>query len=127
MGSNLTPEVKALVGTISDPETNMFAISREMVYDLADAIEYRNPLFLDIGHASCTRFKKLICPPLATWKEWHQTINYFGAGQEGILEIPTPTEYVNKKIAKNIFKAILGWTLPHVKKSKLITFLSGNV
>ena len=89
MESNLTPEVKALVGTISEPESNMFAISREMVYDLADAMEYRNPLFLDIGHASRTRFKRLICPPLATWKEWHQTINYFGAGQEGILEIPT--------------------------------------
>ena len=87
--SMLTPEVEALVGTISESETNKFAISREMVYDLADAVEYKNPLFLDIEYARRGRFKRLICPPLSTWKEWRQNINYFGAGQEGILEIPT--------------------------------------
>ncbi len=85
----LTPEVKALVGTSFEPETNLFPISREMVFDLADAIEYPNPLFLDEGHARRGRFGGLVCPPLATWKEWRQPVNYFGAGQEGILEIPT--------------------------------------
>jgi len=87
--SMLTPEVKALVGTVSDLEANLFPISREMVYDLADAIEFPHPMFLDEAYAGRSRFGRLICPPLATWKEWKQPINYFGAGQEGILEIPT--------------------------------------
>jgi acyl dehydratase len=87
--SMLTPEVKALVGTVSEPEANLFPISKGMVYDLADAIEFPHPLFLDEAYAKKSRFGGLLCPPLAAWKEWNQPINYFGAGQEGILEIPT--------------------------------------
>lgn len=86
----ITPEVQALLGTQSPPETNLFAISHEMVYDLADAVEFPTPLFLDPDYARKSRFGGLLCPPLATWKEWRQPINYFGAGQEGILEIPGP-------------------------------------
>jgi acyl dehydratase len=85
----LTPEVTGLIGAVSQPEANLFPISKEMVYDLADAIEFPHPLFLDEAYADRSRFGGLICPPLATWKEWKQPINYFGAGQEGILEIPT--------------------------------------
>jgi len=85
----LTPAVKALVGSASVLEVNLFPISKEMVYDLADAIEFPHPQFLDEAYAKKSRFGGLICPPLATWKEWKQPINYFGAGQEGILEIPT--------------------------------------
>lgn len=89
-GTLLTQEVRDLVGTYSQPEVNLFPISPEMVYDLADAIEYPNPLFLNQEYALKSRFGGLICPPMATWKEWRQTINHFGAGQEGILEIPAP-------------------------------------
>ena len=78
-----------MVGTVSPPEANLFPISREMVYDLADAMEFPNPLFVDQEYAQKSRFGGLICPPLATWKEWRQAIGYFGAGQDGILEIPT--------------------------------------
>lgn len=88
----MTPEVQAHLGTQSAPETNLFPISQEMVYDLADAVEFPNPLFLDPEYAKASRFGGILCPPLATWKEWRQPINYFGAGQEGILEIPGPLD-----------------------------------
>ena len=43
-GSLITDEVKALIGTESEPERNRFPISAEMAYDVADAIEDYNPL-----------------------------------------------------------------------------------
>ena len=37
--SLITPEVRALIGTRTEPEKNRFALSDEMAYDLADATE----------------------------------------------------------------------------------------
>ena len=45
--SLITDEVRALIGTETEPERNRFAISEEMVYDLADATEDPNPLYVD--------------------------------------------------------------------------------
>ena len=48
MADNLiTPEVRALIGTESEPERNRFGLSEEMAYDLADATEDPNPLYID--------------------------------------------------------------------------------
>ena len=70
MADNLiTPEVRALIGTESEPERNRFGLSEEMAYDLADATEDPNPLYIDKAKAEASRFKGLLCPPLATWKD----------------------------------------------------------
>ena len=45
--SLITPEVLALVGTETPPERNRFPISEEMAFDVADAIEDANPLYVD--------------------------------------------------------------------------------
>ena len=45
--SLITPEVRALIGTESEPEKNKFGLSDEMAYDLADATEDPNPLYID--------------------------------------------------------------------------------
>ena len=91
MSNNLiTDDIKALIGKASDPETNRFAISDEMAVDVADAIEDFNPLYVDPGYATNSRFGALLCPPLATWKDIGPPIGYFGAGQEWHFEVPLP-------------------------------------
>ena len=91
MANNLiTDEVRALIGTETAPERNRFAISEEMIYDLADATEDPNPLYVDREAAEASRFGGLICPPLATWKDIAPPIGYFGAGQESHFEVPLP-------------------------------------
>ena len=86
----ITAEVRALIGQETPPERNRFAISEEMVYDLADATEDPNPLYVDREAAEASRFHGLICPPLATWKDIAPPIGYFGAGQESHFEVPLP-------------------------------------
>ena len=86
----ITPEVLALIGTETPPERNRFAISDEMAYDLADATENPNPLYVDGDYAKSSRFGGLLCPPLATWKDIAPTIGFFGAGQESHFEVPLP-------------------------------------
>ena len=88
--SLITDEVRALIGTETAPERNRFAISDEMAYDLADATEDPNPLYVDPEAAGASRFGGLICPPLATWKDIAPPIGYFGAGQESHFEVPLP-------------------------------------
>ena len=91
MADNLiTPEVRALIGTESEPERNRFGLSEEMAYDLADATEDPNPLYIDKAKAEASRFKGLLCPPLATWKDIAPSIGYFGAGQESHFDVPLP-------------------------------------
>ena len=91
MAANLiTPEVKALIGQETPPERNRFPISQEMAYDVADAIEDPNPLFIDKAEAERSRFHGLLCPPLATWKDIAPPIGYFGAGQESHFQVPLP-------------------------------------
>ena len=63
----ITPEVLALVGQETPPERNRFAISDEMAYDLADATDDPNPIYVDADYAMRSRFGGLLCPPLATW------------------------------------------------------------
>jgi acyl dehydratase len=86
----ITPEVLALIGQETPPERNRFAISDEMAYDLADATEDPNPLYVDPEYANASRFGGLLCPPLATWKDIAPPIGFFGAGQESHFEVPLP-------------------------------------
>jgi acyl dehydratase len=88
--SLITPEVRALIGSETEPEKNRFPLSDEMAYDLADATEDPNPLYVDRAVAEASRFKGLICPPLATWKDIAPSIGYFGAGQESHFDVPLP-------------------------------------
>lgn len=86
----ITPEVLALIGQETPPERNRFAISDEMAYDLADVTEDPNPLYVDQDYAKNSRFRGLLCPPLATWKDIAPPIGFFGAGQESHFEVPLP-------------------------------------
>ena len=86
----ITAEVRALIGEETPPEKNRFPISGEMAYDLADATEDPNPLYIDKAQAEASRFKGLLCPPLATWKDIAPSIGYFGAGQESHFDVPLP-------------------------------------
>ena len=87
----LTPEVKAWIGTEIEESEDRFAISEEMIYELADAIEDPNPLYLDPEYAQKSRFGGLLCPPLATRKARAPiTIDYFGLGQERHFSLPLP-------------------------------------
>jgi acyl dehydratase len=88
--SLITEEVAALIGQESPPERNRFPISAEMAYDVADAIEDYNPLYVDEDYAQRSRFSGLLCPPLAAWKDIAPPIGYFGAGQEWHFEVPLP-------------------------------------
>ena len=88
--SLITAEVRSLIGNESEPERNRFPISDEMAYDVADAIEDYNPLYVDPEHAKQSRYGGLLCPPLATWKDIAPPIGYFGAGQEWHFEVPLP-------------------------------------
>ena len=89
-GNLITEDVRALIGSDTPPERNRFPISEEMVYDLADATEDPNPLYIDRAAADASRFGALLCPPLATWKDIAPPIGYFGAGQESHFEVPLP-------------------------------------
>lgn len=89
-GSLITDEIRALIGMESEPERNRFPISAEMAYDVADAIEDYNPLYVDSDYAKNSRFGGLLCPPLAAWKDIAPPIGYFGAGQEWHFEVPLP-------------------------------------
>ena len=86
----ITAEVLALIGQETPPERNRFPVSDEMAYDVADAIQDPNPLYVDREHAEQSRFGGLICPPLATWKDIGPPIGYFGAGQESHFQVPLP-------------------------------------
>ena len=86
----ITAEVEALIGQETPPERNRFPISQEMAYDVAYAIEDRNPLYVDQAEAERSRFHGLLCPPLATWKDIAPPIGYFGAGQESHFQVPLP-------------------------------------
>ncbi len=88
--SLVTEEVRSLIGSETEPERNRFPISQEMVFDVADAIEDGNPLYLDLDYASNSRFAGIICPPLATWKDIGPPIGYFGAGQESHFQVTLP-------------------------------------
>ena len=88
--SLITSEVLALIGSETEPERNRFPLSDEMAYDLADATEDPNPLYVDKASAEASRFKGLLCPPLATWKDIAPSIGYFGAGQESHFDVPLP-------------------------------------
>ena len=84
----ITPDVRAYVGHQSPPMTNRFPVSEDMIFELADAIEEPNPLYLDAVYAKRSRFGGLLCPQLAAWKDWAPRIDYFGAGQDSHFEVP---------------------------------------
>ena len=89
-GSLITPEVRSLIGHQTAKERNRFPISEEMTYDLADATEDLNPLYVDQEYAQRSRFGGVLCPPLASWKDIAPSIGYFGAGQESHFQVPLP-------------------------------------
>ena len=89
-GTLITEEIASLIGQETAPERNRFPISAEMAYDVADAIEDLNPLYVDADYAQRSRFGGLLCPPLAAWKDIAPPIGYFGAGQEWHFEVPLP-------------------------------------
>ena len=76
--SLITSDVRALIGSETEPERNRFPLSDEMAYDLADATEDPNPLYVDKAAAEASRFKGLLCPPLATWKDIAPKLNGYG-------------------------------------------------
>ena len=86
----ITPEVRSLIGHETAKERNRFPISEEMAYDLADATEDPNPLYVDHEYAQRSRFGGILCPPLASWKDIAPPIGYFGAGQESHFQVPLP-------------------------------------
>jgi len=86
----ITPQVRAIIGQETTPERNRFPISEEMAYDLADAIQDPNPMYSDSDYAARSRFGKLLCPPLATWKDIAPSMGFFGAGQESHFQVPLP-------------------------------------
>jgi hydroxyacyl-ACP dehydratase HTD2-like protein with hotdog domain len=86
----LTPAVTAYIGHQSRSITNRFPVSEEMIFELADAIEEPNPLYLDADYAKNSRFGGLLCPQLAGWKDWAPRLDYFGAGQDTHFEVPLP-------------------------------------
>ena len=86
----ITTEVRSLIGHETPPERNRFPISEEMAYDLADATEDPNPLYIDREYAQRSRFGGLMCPPLASWKDIAPSIGFFGAGQESHFQVPLP-------------------------------------
>jgi acyl dehydratase len=86
----LTPDLKKYIGHESRVETNRFPVSEEMIFELADAIEEPNPLYLDAQYAKNSRFGGMLCPVLAGWKDWAPRIDYFGAGQDSHFELPLP-------------------------------------
>ena len=86
----ITREVKDLIGTETPPERNRFPLTDEMAFDVADATEDPNPLYVDQDHAKSSRFGGLLCPPLATWKDIAPPIGFFGAGQESHFQVPLP-------------------------------------
>ena len=86
----ITPEVQSIIGQETSPERNKFPISSEMAYDVADAIEDPNPLYVDERYANNSRFGAPMCPPLATWKDIAPPLGYFGAGQESHFQVPLP-------------------------------------
>ncbi len=88
--SLITDEVRALIGRETEPERNRFSISDEMAFDVADAIQDPNRLYVDTDHAGRSRFGALLCPPLATWKDIAPPVGYFGAGQESHFQVPLP-------------------------------------
>jgi acyl dehydratase len=89
-GTLITPEVLSLIGHETAKQKNRFPISEEMTYDLADATEDPNPLYVDREYAQRSRFGGILCPPLATWKDIAPPIGYFGAGQESHFQVPLP-------------------------------------
>jgi acyl dehydratase len=89
-GALITPEVLSLIGHETAKQKNRFPISEEMTYDLADATEDPNPLYVDREYAQRSRFGGILCPPLATWKDIAPPIGYFGAGQESHFQVPLP-------------------------------------
>ena len=86
----ITPEVRDLIGHETPPQRNRFPISEEMCYDLADATEDPNLLYVDPDYAANSRFDGVLCPPLATWKDIAPPIGFFGAGQESHFQVPLP-------------------------------------
>ena len=88
--SLITAEVRALIGQETEPERNRFPISEEMAFDVADAIQDPNPLYVDSAYAQRSRYGGILCPPLATWKDIGPPIGYFGAGQESHFQVPLP-------------------------------------
>ena len=57
----ITDELKALIGTTTEPV--IMEVERGAIRRYADAIDDPNPLFRDVEHAQSSRYGEMICPP----------------------------------------------------------------
>lgn len=59
--SILTDEIKAMIGTLSEPV--IMEVGRVAIRRYADAVGDDNPLFHEVEHAKAAGYEDLICPP----------------------------------------------------------------
>ena len=62
--SNLTPEIKALVGAESEPATAWDTLSRSELRRFTQAIMDADPIYWDDRYAASTKYGGVVCPPL---------------------------------------------------------------
>lgn len=59
--SVLNDEIKAMIGTMSEPI--IMEVERGAIRRYADAVGDSNPLFHDVEYARNSRYREIICPP----------------------------------------------------------------
>ena len=60
-GSVMTDEIRAMIGTISEPV--IMEVGRVAIKRYADAVGDDNPLFQEVEHAKKAGYEDIICPP----------------------------------------------------------------
>lgn len=60
-GSIMTDEIRAMIGTLSEPV--IMEVGRVAIRRYADAVGDDNPLFQDVEHAKNAGYEDIICPP----------------------------------------------------------------
>lgn len=60
-GSAITDELRAMVGTVTEPVIH--EVERGAIRRYVEAVDDPNPLFSDVGYARGTKYGELICPP----------------------------------------------------------------
>ena len=60
-GTGIPDELKAMVGTMTEPI--IIEVERGAIRRYADAVDDQNPLFRDVEYAKNSRYGEIICPP----------------------------------------------------------------
>ena len=95
--SGLPDEVKAMIGTMTEPI--IMEVERGAIRRYADAVDDQNPLFRDAGYAKNTKYGEVICPP-----------GFFGWPIKG-----------------NPLESMMGTIMPAMIKAGLFRILDGGV